>query len=162
MFRQKNAINFPKGTFCVLWGSRGSKITWARPGMCSSYCELAVNFHDAEGAVLEGVVWMVPGVSWIHKVLPVASGSAAWDEPLPSSSHLNLLPVGARQAAAAAPSPDRLQHSPDWVQLRGVWVGGSQQGPTWAGAAAEPSPWHLPRTHALAPGCWSPVNREDG
>lgn len=110
----------------------------------------------------------VPGspVSWLLKFLFCCGGSVVgcglncfWhcSNPPSSPSSLYFCCLGwaasispasesaahlSEAAVAAAPRPDRLQHGTgtDRYSSGASGVGGSQQGPTWAVVAAEPSP----------------------
>lgn len=101
----------------------GSRVTWAGPGIHTSHGKLAVitplMLFCCKGSIVGLWFELLFCVSWIHEVPPIVIGSAASDEALPCSPHLNLLPIRERQASAAAASnPDRLQ------QREGAWVGG--------------------------------------
>lgn len=101
----------------------GSRVTWAGPGIHKSHGKLAVitplMLFCCKGSIVGLWFELLFCVSWIHEVPPIVIGSAASDEALPCSPHLNLLPIRERQASAAAASnPDRLQ----WRE--GAWVGG--------------------------------------
>lgn len=146
-FRGKRHSFSKKGRSVCLRVPKVPGSPWARPGVHTSSRKSAANFPD--GVLLRGQC--CGAVSCVFCLLnPQSSSYSHWFCRLrwaaSSLPHIGIcfwFDRGAGISSSSQPRQASTQHQP--VRLEGVGVGGSPCGPTWAVAAAEPSPGNTSR-----------------